>query len=140
MAGITAAERERRDQIFSVGLKECTRCHTALSIRAFATRHDGYQGLNGGCRRCCRAATADWQRRNPDKTAARVRTWSADNRDRVHEIAREYRCANPDVEDARRQRWWDAGRPERERAALIRQQAKLAKLTVDGRPKRVRRG
>lgn len=91
MAAISQAERERRDVLYLRGLKQCTRCGETLPLETFPPQSDGYRGLSGGCRPCKNAATADYQKRNPDKLAARVRRWNAANPDKAHASAKRYR-------------------------------------------------
>ena len=72
MAGITRAERERRDALYALGLKQCTTCDEPLPLADFAPQSDGYRGLTGSCRPCRNVRTADYQKRNPDKVADKV--------------------------------------------------------------------
>jgi hypothetical protein len=81
MAGISIADRERRDRLYELGLKVCNTHGEPLPLANFAPRHDGYRGLNGSCRACTNAATLAWQKANPEKNAAKVRRWCAENRE-----------------------------------------------------------
>ncbi|AFR50019.1 HNH endonuclease [Gordonia sp. KTR9] len=102
MAGITRVERERRDALYEQGLKQCNTCADPLPLDQFAPRADGYRGLNGTCRGCKNDQVADYQRRNPEKVAARVRRWNATNRARSHEIAKRYRDSHSLAERVRK--------------------------------------
>lgn len=82
MAAITQAERQRRDRLYELGLKQCNTCTEPLTLDKFSPRHDGYRGLNGTCRDCKNAQKAEYQRRNPEKVAARMRRWRAENREK----------------------------------------------------------
>lgn len=90
MSGITDAERDSRDRQYELGLKRCNTCTEPLPLVKFRPRYDGYKGLNGSCRVCCNAKTADYQKRNPEKVAARVRSWRAENRERRLLVERRY--------------------------------------------------
>ena len=79
MAGISIAERERRDRLYELGLKVCN--SEPLPLANFGPRHDGYRGKDGTCRACKNAATLAWQKANPEKNAAKVRRWCAENRE-----------------------------------------------------------
>jgi hypothetical protein len=81
MAAITQAERERRDRLYELGLKQCNTCTEPLTLDKFSPRHDGYRGLNGTCRSCKNIQVAGYQKRNPEKVAARVRRWRHENRE-----------------------------------------------------------
>jgi hypothetical protein len=80
MAGITKAERERRDALYTLGLKECKACEEPQALREYSPRADGYRGLNGTCRTCKHAVDADYRRRTPDYQAERQRDWREANR------------------------------------------------------------
>ena len=43
MAGITQAERERRDRLYEHGLKQCSVCDEPLPLEKFGHRQDGYR-------------------------------------------------------------------------------------------------
>lgn len=75
MAGITQAERERRDALYEKGLKQCTTCDEPLPLADFAPQSDGYRGLTGSCRPCRNARTADYQERAPERQAERQKRW-----------------------------------------------------------------
>ena len=66
MAGMSIAERERRDRLYELGLKVCNTHGEPLPLANFAPRHDGYRGLNGTCRACKNAGTLAWQKANPE--------------------------------------------------------------------------
>jgi hypothetical protein len=104
MAAISAAERQRRDQLCEQGLKECTCCRRAKPLADFHARHDGYKGLHGECRKCKNTATSARERRSPDKQAARQKRWRDANPDLAHVIAKRYRDRHPEQECARRLR------------------------------------
>lgn len=104
MAAISAAERQRRDQLYEQGLKDCTCCRRAKPLADFHARRDGYRGLHGECRRCKNAATSARERRNPDGQAARQKRWRDANPDLAHAIAKRYRDRHPEQEHARRLR------------------------------------
>src|SRR5271156_3833838 len=98
MAAISAAERQRRDQLYEQGLKECACCRRAKPPADFHTRRDGYKGLRGECRKCKNVATSARERRSPDKQAARQKRWCDANLDRAHAIAKRYRDRHPEQE------------------------------------------
>jgi hypothetical protein len=75
MAGITQAERERRDRLYERGLKQCNTCDEPLSLDSYSLRADGYRGLNGTCKACKNAAAADYQLRTPERQADRQKRW-----------------------------------------------------------------
>ncbi len=105
MAGITQAERERRDRLYEQGLKDCSACGRQKPIADFGPRSDGYNGLYGECRKCKNAYTYAHQVRNPRIVAARVRRWNAANPEKAHATAKLYRDSHPEQERARKQRW-----------------------------------
>jgi hypothetical protein len=90
MAGITRAERERRDALYALGLKQCTTCDEPLPLADFAPQSDGYRGLTGSCRPCRNVRTADYQKRNPDKVADKVLRWRHENPEARRAIVRRY--------------------------------------------------
>lgn len=100
MAAISAAERQRRDRLYELGLKQCTACDEPKPLDAYRQRSDGYRGLNGSCRDCRNAATLDYQKRNPEQCAARMRRWRHANRSDRLLIERRY---------AARRRWREQG-------------------------------
>jgi hypothetical protein len=104
MAAITQAERQRRDQLYGQGLKDCTCCQRTKPLADFHARRDGHKGLYGECRKCKIAATSAWERRSPDTQAARQKRWRDANSDRAHAIAKRYRDRHPEQERARRLR------------------------------------
>lgn len=104
MAAISAAERQRRDQLYEQGLKECTCCRRAKSPAEFHTRRDGYKGLRGECRECQNVATSARERRSPDGQAARQKRWRDAKPDLAHAIAKRYRDSHPEQERSRRLR------------------------------------
>ncbi|WIM87708.1 hypothetical protein PT015_23235 [Candidatus Mycobacterium wuenschmannii] len=75
MAGISQAERDYRDRLYQRGLKQCTTYKEPLTLDKFTLRPDGWRGLNGSCRPCCNARTANHQNRTPDYQAYRQRRW-----------------------------------------------------------------
>lgn len=105
MAGITQAERERRDRLYEQGLKDCSACGRQKPIADFGPRSDGYNGLYGECRKCKNAYIYAHQVRNPRIVAARVRRWNAANPEKAHATAKLYRDSHPEQERARKQRW-----------------------------------
>lgn len=95
MPDITKAEREGRKALFAEGLKRCSKCLEALPIDRFEPNTRGWMGLRSQCRDCKNVATADYQRRNPEVAARRMRRWCRDNPERAHEIAKRYRDTHP---------------------------------------------
>jgi hypothetical protein len=104
MAAISAAERQRRDQRYEQGLKECSCCRRAKPLEDFHPRRDGYRGLRGECAKCQNVATSARERRSPDKQAARQKRWRDANPDLARAIAKRYRDSHPEQERARRLR------------------------------------
>jgi hypothetical protein len=88
MSGITQAVRDERDRLYERGLKLCNACAGPLPLDRFASRADGYRGLDGRCRTCRNARTADYQRRTPDYQAYRQRRWRHANPDAWLAISR----------------------------------------------------
>lgn len=88
MAGISQVERERRERLYELGLKQCNTCDEPLPLASFAARADGYRGLNGTCRRCKTAATLNYQRRTPEKQRQRQTRWQRENREAWLAISR----------------------------------------------------
>jgi hypothetical protein len=88
MAAISQAERQRRDTLYELGLKQCNTCTEPLPLVSFAPRHDGYRGLNGTCRGCKSAQAAEHRKRTPDHQAYRQRRWQHANREAWLAISR----------------------------------------------------
>jgi hypothetical protein len=92
---IGLAEMDRRSRLYEIGLKECSnqacRLPGPLPLRAFAPREDGWMGLYARCTDCRNRATLDYQKRNPEKLATRVRAWQQQHPDRAHLTAKRYR-------------------------------------------------
>jgi hypothetical protein len=78
---LPAAELQRREALYAIGLKTCNTCTEPLPLEKFAIRHDGWQGLNGTCRRCGNVATLARQKLRPELGAARSRRWRQANRE-----------------------------------------------------------
>jgi len=90
MAGISQAERDRRDALYERGLKVCNTHGEPLPLDSFAPRHDGYKRLNGTCRACHNAATQAHQKRYPERVNGRMKRWREANPERWREITRRY--------------------------------------------------
>ncbi|MGO9355078.1 MAG: hypothetical protein ACLP3C_31175 [Mycobacterium sp.] len=89
MAASSRAERQRRDGLCEIGLKEITRqCGEPKPLSAFGEQSDGYRGLRGGCRDCKNMQAADHRQRTPDYQAHRQRRWRHANRKAWPEISR----------------------------------------------------
>jgi hypothetical protein len=88
MAGITKAERQRRDRLYELGLKECNTCEEPQALPQYGHRADGYKGLNGTCNTCKNAAHSAYQRRTPEYQAERQRRWREANKDAWLSISR----------------------------------------------------
>lgn len=86
--GITHEERERRDRLYRLGLKQCNTCEEPLPLGSFSPRPDGYRGLNGSCRDCKNAAKSEYQRRTPEMQQARQMRWRKGNRESWLAISR----------------------------------------------------
>lgn len=101
MSGITKAEREARKALFTEGLKRCLKCLEVLPIDRFHSNTRGWMGLHSQCRGCKNAAAADYQRRNPEAAARRMRHWVAANPIRARLIwgAAKARTAGAPVEE-----------------------------------------
>lgn len=73
MAAISAAERQRRDQHYEQGLKDCTCCRRTKLLADFYPRSDGYRGLSGdiGRVRCRRSRGTTSEGRSNYRNAGR---------------------------------------------------------------------
>jgi|SRR5208282_2186452 len=78
------------------GSKVCTTCKQDLPLSAFGKNKRTKDGLHWSCKPCNVARSADWQRRNKDKVAARNKRWVQSNRAQMNDIQRDWRKRNPE--------------------------------------------
>lgn len=87
-------------------IKICTRCYALHDIDYFNRDRTTQDGLYPQCKDCSRAACKKVFRKYNLKHRALKQRWKDENRDRHHEINRQYRKDNPEVvrEGSRRYR------------------------------------
>ncbi|WFS15178.1 hypothetical protein [Rhodococcus aetherivorans] len=104
MAGISRAERERREALLAEGLKECTGprgCGEVKPLEEFRERADGFAGRRAECIGCEQVAEAAWRAEHRAEETARVRRYWAAQRfgQRLSSGAVRARQAGVPVED-----------------------------------------
>lgn len=83
MAGLSRAERERRDALLVGGKKRCTGprgCGEAKPLEEFRKRRDGYAGRRSECIECEQAAEAAWRAEHRDEELERIQRYWAEQR------------------------------------------------------------
>lgn len=125
MGMITKAEREIRMGLYEQGLKKCSSCAGNLPLGRFRPNTESWMGLRSRCVDCDNAAKMEYQRRTPERQAARQKRWREANLHRSHEIAKEYRDSHPIEERLR------SGRIRAEQAGLPADDITAAELLAD---------
>ena len=85
MAGISRAERARRQALLEQGLKECTKCQKALPVAEFNRDKARWDGLDPHCRGCRNSYKAA----NRETLAEYSREYYAENQERCQRLTRE---------------------------------------------------
>ncbi len=125
-------------------MRTCTHCGGVRSLGDFPINRSGR--LNSWCRPCYAVRAKEWYRQNRTRASAAnraryianresrrqaTRDWYAQNRDRALAYHAEYRKANPDLINARRNRWRLAHPEEaREYSRLTEQRRRARKRAV----------
>lgn len=76
-------------------MKTCSRCSRVQPLDAFTKDRKRRDGLNVYCRKCTRAAVADYAARHPESESERGKRWYAENKERAAKKNRQWFLANP---------------------------------------------
>ena len=84
----TKAERERRAELATRGLKHCPKCEQDKPFDEFHKNKARFDGLNGMCKACMSVAAHRWQAANKERKAETNRRWAEANPGRKAELGR----------------------------------------------------
>lgn len=104
--------------------KVCRRCGEAKPLREFHRTKQNKDGHSGACKPCVSAYVIEWQRRYPEKMAAKAARYREKNRERLSRRGKEMRLKEPERLAANRQRYL-AKKPFAVTDACRRRRAKL---------------
>jgi len=90
-------------------MKYCPKCQQTKDGEAFGKAKERFDGLRGWCKECTNIATAEWQKKNPDKARAKGRRYYGNHREEILELTRprvrEWYRANKDRALANSKEW-----------------------------------
>lgn len=104
MAQVTKAERERRDQLATRGLKWCPTCSTAKPFAEFYRKSSMRDGYRSQCKSCEYKAQVQWEAQNREHIRERdkKRYWENPEHARLEKRKDYYRHRAKRIKDVKK--------------------------------------